>query len=135
MEAAIFCNVFWHGTQDDGDVTSCCAVTTRWPRRNRKQTAQESSEIFEISHYFIFFNELICGQYYDDVMTWKHFPHCRPFVKLIQRSLVYASHNGTVMRCYEIPAMYTAIHRCVHIWYTKYTKLHPIRIRCKDLAQ
>ena len=26
-----FVNAFWHGDQDDSDVTSCYAVTTRWP--------------------------------------------------------------------------------------------------------
>ena len=36
IEAAIS-YAFWHGNQDDGDVTSCCAVTTRWHRQ--KQTA------------------------------------------------------------------------------------------------
>ena len=32
-----FVNAFWHGDQDDSDVTSCCAVTTRW--HCQKQTA------------------------------------------------------------------------------------------------
>ena len=35
-----------------------------------------------------------CPLEYDDVMKWKHFPHCWPFVRGIHRSPVNSPHKG-----------------------------------------
>ena len=49
----LFCNAFWHGNQDGGDVTSCCAVTTRW--HHRKQTALIADSTWDIWIVYIYY--------------------------------------------------------------------------------
>ena len=49
-----FVNAFWHGDQDDSDVISCCAVTTRWHcQRNHKTSFTNANykNVTELSHY------------------------------------------------------------------------------------
>ena len=38
--------------------------------------------------------QLIETEHHDDVIKWKHFPHCRPFVRGIHRSPVNSPHKG-----------------------------------------
>ena len=38
---------------------------------------------------------------YDDVTTWKHFQHYRPFVRRIQQLLVDSPYRGSVMKRFE----------------------------------
>ena len=38
---------------------------------------------------------------HDDIMTWKWFLHCWPFVRGIHQSLVDSPHKGLVMQCFD----------------------------------
>ena len=62
---------------------------------------------------------------HDDVMTWKHFQHYRPFVRRIQRLLVDSPYRGPVMRRFEsnfaasLKTLLKKLSTLPVIWYVK----------------
>ena len=55
---------------------------------------------------------VLCGQYHDDVIKWKHFPRYWPFVRRIHRSPVNSPHKGQ----WRGALMFSLISAWMNIW-------------------